>query len=247
MGGAAIFATSGRYRVATERTVFAMPETAIGYFNDAASSYFLPRIPHNFGIYIGMTGERVKGFDMKKIGLATHYIESFKLDEVEENLIYCRTHEEVERTLSKYSSDPTSTETKLDTIMPRIENCFGATSVEEIYENLRKDGSEWALKTLKTLDKMSPTSLKVTHRSMNLGRNLSLRDCLRMECRLVTNFSLGSEMKEGVRALLIDKDLKPKWNPSSINDVTEEHVAKFFRPSAYDFELTFETNCKNKL
>lgn len=245
MGGAAYYSVSGRFTVATERTLFAMPETVFGYFNDAGASHFLSRLDNNFGFYVGMAGARVKGFDVKKVGLASHYIESGKMDEVEKSLIGCKTHEDVKLTLDKFSSAPV--ETELVSILPKVKKCFGGATVEEIFENLQLDGSDWAKKTIKTLNKMSPTSLKVTHRSISLGKDSTLRDSLKKEFRLVVHHVLKSDLKEGVRALLIDKDFKPQWNPKSITEVTEQHVARFFEPSPDGDELTFETSVQSKL
>ncbi|CRK88952.1 CLUMA_CG002549, isoform A [Clunio marinus] len=241
MGGAALYSVTSENAVATERTIFAMPETAIGYFNDAGATYFLSRLKNNFGVYMGMTGARVKGFDVKKVGLAGFFIESHKLNEVEKCLIKCKSHDEVKEVLNKFSSDPHSSLTELDRVLPNIQKCFSGASVEEIYENLNKDGSDWAKATLKTLNKMSPTSLKVVHRSFLLGKNLSLRDCLRMEFRLVLHSHIKSDFKEGVRAMLIDKDNKPKWSRKTIYDVTKDDVDRFFQPSPDGDELTFET------
>lgn len=248
VGGAAIYSVPGKYRVVTEKTVFSMPETTIGYFNDAGSSHFLSRLEKNFGIYMGMTGTPIKGYDMKKIGLATHFIESHKLVELEKALIKCKTHEDVERILNEYSSDPALLyTTELDQILPTIKKCFSGSTVEEIFENLDRDGSDWAQKTLNILKRNSPTSLKVTHRSITTGRNISLRDCLKMEMRVVVNYTEGSEFKEGVRAVLIDKDFKPKWSRKSIYDVTEKDVERFFKVIPEQYELIFEDTLPNKL
>lgn len=247
MGGAAIYSVAGKYSVVTERTSFSMPETAIGYVNDAGAAYFLPRLDNNLGVYLGMTGAPVLGFDMKKVKLASHFVDSSKLDELEKKLIGCKTDLEVQNTLNSFSSDPSPTSSKLDEILPKIEKCFGASTVEQIYENLRLDGSEWAAKTIKILNRMSPTSLKVTHRSINLGRTLSLRDCLRMEFRYVMHHVMGSDMQEGVRAVLVDKDFKPKWNPKTLQEVTEEHVARFFKPLPDGDEMTFDNTPESKL
>lgn len=241
MGGASVYAQTGKYRIVTERTVFAMPETAIGYFNDAGASYFLPRLDNNLGFYLGMTGARLKGFDLKKVNLASHFIESSKMDELEKQLIGCKTHNEVQKVLNEFSTAPMSSASELDSLIPRIKKCFGGATVEEIYENLCLDGSDWAKNTIKVLNKMSPTSLKVVHRELTLGKTLSRRDCYRMEFRLVANQATGNDMGEGVRALLIDKDMKPKWNPKSLEEISDEHIEKFFGPTIKGEELTFET------
>lgn len=239
MGGASYYSIPGKYCVATERTSYSMPETSLGYFNDAGSTYFLPRLRNNFGIFMGLTGYKVKGFDVKKVGLATHYVESHKLDELENALIKCKTNEDVAKILNKFSSDPQSSATELDHALPKVKSCFGSETVEEIYENLRVDGSDWAQNTLKVLNIMSPTSVKVVHRSLKLAKTLSLRDCLKMEFRLVVHHNIESDLKEGSRAALIEKDFKPKWSRKSIYDVTEEDVARFFQPMPDGDELTF--------
>lgn len=247
MGGAAIYSMPGKYRIVTERTVIAMPETTIGYFNDAGSSHFLSRLANNFGIYMGMTGIKVKGYDAKKVGLATHYIVSGKLDELQKTLAKCENHRDVENVLSHLSSDNEFRPNQLDRTLPAIKKCFNGSTVEEIFESLQCGGSDWAVDTLKTLKRNSPTSLKITHRSLTTGKNISLRDCLKMEMRLVVNHTESSDFKEGVRAVLIDRDFKPKWSRKSIYDVTGDDVERFFKPLPKPYELRFEENVDCKL
>lgn len=186
---------------------------------------------------MGLTGAQIRGFDVKKIGLATNYVESHKLNELEAELINCKSHDDVSRTLKKFASDPSSTVTDLDPILPKTNKCFGGKTVEEIYENLRNDGSDWAQQTLKTLNRMSPTSLKVVHKSLRLAKALSLQDCLRMEFRLAVHHNAKSDLLEGARAVLIDKDFKPQWSRKSIGDVTDEDVDRFFQPLEHELVL----------
>ena len=247
MGGASWYSTQCKFCVVTERTSFSMPETAIGYFNDAGSSFFLSRLAGNFGVFMGMTGYRVKGYDMIKVGLASHYVESSKLDELEMELIKCRTDDEVNQVLDRFASIPKTTDSELDSVMSFIDKCFGLPTVEEIFIALRQNGSEWATKTLKILMRLSPTGLKVTHRSINLGRNLSMRECLKMELRVVMRFFADSELEEGIRAVLIDKDNKPNWKPKTIAEVSDDHVRKFFEPLPELEELKFDLQLLPKL
>lgn len=240
MGAASNFSMSGKYRIATERTSFAMPETAIGYFNDGGSSYFLSRLPLNVGIYLGLTGARLKGFDVKKIGLATHFIASDRLEDLQKVLVEAKNSVDIEKALKKHSSDPSQTETNFDSLLPKINNCFDANKVETIYERLNQDKSSWALKTIETLDKMSPTSLKVCLRSLRAGKSLSLHDCLKMEYVLFVRHKMGCDLQEGIRAFSVDNDNKPKWNPTSISEVTEAHVQKLFEPLPEGDDYTFE-------
>lgn len=243
VGRASMFSMSAKYRVSTEKTVFCSPETRIGFFNNSGSSYFLPRLNKNVGIYLGLTGVKLMGFDVKKVGLTTHHIEgSVRVRDLEETLINCEDQEDVERVLDEFSTQPHSLETKLDENVETIENCFGGLTVEQIIENLSADGSEFAMKTIKTLRKMSPTSLKVCHRLLNLGRHMSLKDCLRMEWRLCVHFATSSrDLQEGYRANFVDKDMKPQWNPKTIEEVKDFDIAKYFGPMLDDDELTFDT------
>lgn len=218
-----------------------MPETAIGFFNDAGASFFLSRLRFNVGLFMGMTGTRLSSYDVKKVGLATHFIESRRLEDLDKALLTCTSDDEIGKAIAKLSSVPASTETELDSATPRIDKCFDGDTVEEIYENLHLDGSDWAMDTIRTLNKMSPTSLKVTHRSITKGSKLTMRECLQTEFRIAVNNAASCDFKEGVRALLVDKDLKPKWNPKTLQDVTNDHVEKFFKPLPDGAELTFDS------
>ncbi|KAG5685086.1 hypothetical protein PVAND_014287 [Polypedilum vanderplanki] len=241
MGGGVGLSVHGKYRVATERTLFAMPETAIGLFPDVGGGYFLPRMNGNLGIYLGLTGFRLKGRDVQKAGVATHFIESSALEDLENQLTKCKNFDDIDKTLEKLQSQfKDTTDFVLQPHLKQIEKAFGGDTMEQILKNLHSDGSEWAMSTLKLISKMSPTSLKVTLRQLQLGKSMSLRECLQMEFRLAVHCCIESDFKEGVRALLIDKDQQPKWNPSKIEDVTQGHVLKFFVPLPDNDELVFD-------
>lgn len=160
-------------------------------------------------------------------------------------MIDCKSHEDVAKVLDR--SDSSLIETELDLILPKINKCFGGATVEEIIENLESDGSDWAMNTIKLLRKMSPTSLKVAFRSITLGKNLSLKESLKLESRLATRHEIDSDMKEGMRAMMFEKDFKPQWNPRTIEEVTEEQVEKFFTPLSFDCVIDFESNSHSKL
>lgn len=218
-----------------------MPETAIGLFPDVGGGHFLPRMKGYMGAYLGLTGFRLRGSDVQKAGVATHYIESSRLEEMESDLHKCLTSSDIDATLYKYSSLSKNTgEFILEPHLKQIEKAFAGDSIERILKNLHKDGSEWAMNQLKTISKMSPTSLKVTLRQLQLGKNMNLRECLQMEFRLAAHHVIDSDFKEGVRALLIDKDQKPQWNPKTIEDVNQEMVNKFFLPLPDNDELVFD-------
>ncbi|XP_037052240.1 3-hydroxyisobutyryl-CoA hydrolase, mitochondrial-like [Bradysia coprophila] len=247
IGGASIYSQPAEYRIVTEKTVMFMPETTIGYYNDVGSSHFLSRLGNHFGIYMGMTGIKVKGYDLKTVGLASHFVESHKLAELEKTLIKCKDRKDVDTALSHFSSDVETRPNALDEILPRINKCFDGATVEEIFANLQSDGSDWAIKTLNTLKKNSPTSLKVAHRAITTGRNLSMRDCLKMELRISVNFVGVGDFREGVRAILVDKDFKPQWSKNSIYEVTKEDVDRFFKSIPELYELRFRNRVASRL
>lgn len=216
-----------------------MPETQIGLFPDVGGGYFLPRMSGNLGTYLGLTGFRLKGIDVQKAGVATHYVESARLEELENDLIRCKSTNEIDQLLKQFAPKVDS-EFVLKPHLKQIEKAFGGDTIEEIVKNLHSDGSEWAMGTLKLLNKMSPASLKITLRQLQLGKTMTLRECLQMEFRLATHCCIDSDFKEGVRALLIDKDQSPKWKHEKIEDVTQTYVNNFFAPLPDKDELSFE-------
>lgn len=246
MGGGVGLSVHGKYRVATERTMFAMPETAIGLFPDVGGGHFLPRLQGKLGLYLGLTGFRLKGKDVLKAGIATHYVESKDLEALEKELFATSNSSEVDNVLSKFNVKDNA-EFVLAKNMKQINECFGGATVEQIVANLEKDGSEWAHSTLKTLHKMSPTSMKVTKKQLELGLKCDLRSCLKMEFRMAVHSVIGSDFKEGVRAVLIDRDQSPKWNPAKLSDVTDQQVDRFFGPLPDGDELVFEDEMKANL
>lgn len=243
MGGGVGLSVHGKYRVATERTLFAMPETAIGLFPDVGGGYFLPRMKGKLGLYLGLTGYRLRGQDVKKAGVATHYVDSSKVPELEKTLLDSKDGNDVDEILKSFDTE-NETPFVLEKHLPLINRCFSANRVKEIISNLKEDESEFALKTLEMLSKMSPTSLKITKRQLDYGAELDLKECLKMEYRLAVHHTEKSDFKEGVRALLIDKDQKPKWNPRTIEEVTYAHVDSFFEQLPPNEELTFDDNEK---
>ncbi|EDW59070.2 3-hydroxyisobutyryl-CoA hydrolase, mitochondrial isoform X1 [Drosophila virilis] len=240
MGGGVGLSVHGKYRVATDRTLFAMPETAIGLFPDVGGSYFLPRLQGKLGLYLGLTGHRLRGADVYYAGIATHYCEGSKIAELEQALLNCPDADEVPDILQRFHCQPEKP-FSLQPVLEQINKHFSASSVEGILESLQNDDSDWAKKQLEILCKVSPTSLKVTFRQLELGAQMSLAQCLIMEYRLaVRHLEPRADFKEGVRALLIDKDQKPKWQPATLAEVTEEHLQWFFNKLPDTEELKFD-------
>ncbi|XP_058813534.1 3-hydroxyisobutyryl-CoA hydrolase, mitochondrial [Topomyia yanbarensis] len=246
MGGGVGLSVHGKYRVATERTMFAMPETAIGLFPDVGGGFFLPRLQGKLGLFLGLTGYRLKGKDVMKAGIATHYVESKNLEALEKELVAARNSSDVSNILNKFNANDSS-EFTLAKELKQIDECFDASTVEDIFANLEKDGSSWAKSTLQTMAKMSPTSLKVTKKQLDLGVQCDLRSCLKMEFRMAVHSVIGSDFEEGVRAMLIDRDQNPKWNPAKLSEVTQSHVDRFFGPLPDGDELVFDNEAKANL
>jgi 3-hydroxyisobutyryl-CoA hydrolase len=158
---------------------------------------------------------------------------------LEKALLATKGDSQVEEVLKKHCVEDKS-EFVLAKNMEQINRCFTANTVEEIMTNLEKDGSDFAKNALKLLAKMSPTSLKVTKLQLDLGEKMTLEECLKMEFRLAVNHCIKSDFKEGVRALLIDRDQNPQWNPKTLAEVSQAHVESFFRPLANNDELKFK-------
>ncbi|XP_064644379.1 3-hydroxyisobutyryl-CoA hydrolase, mitochondrial-like isoform X2 [Lineus longissimus] len=244
MGGGVGLSVHGSFRVATEKTLFAMPETDIGLFPDVGGSYFLPRLGGKLGVFLALTGFRLKGLDVQKAGVATHYVKSEMVPIIEKELLDLEFPDtgDIAHILDRYQKETLTKDGDADFIlkprMEKINKLFKGDRMEDIFTQLEQDGSEWALSQLALLKKMSPTSMKVTLRQINEGGRLSLQDCFQMEYRLSQRFMEDKDFYEGVRAVLLDKDKKPKWNPDTIKDVSDDHVSHYFSPLPSDQELT---------
>lgn len=197
MGGGVGLSVHGKYRIATEKTMFAMPETAIGLFPDVGGSHFLPRLDGKLGLYLGLTGFRLKSKDVVKSGVATHFCESGRIPELENELLKTKNENDIKTVLDKFCPVDQS-EFVLAKNIDQINKCFSAESVEGIVKNLELDGSEWAQSTLKLFKKMSPTSMKVTQRQLEYGSKMNLVDCLKMEFRMAVHHLEDSDFKEGI-------------------------------------------------
>lgn len=242
MGGGVGLSVHGRYRVATEKTIFAMPETAIGLFPDVGGSFFLPRLRGKLGMYLALTGYRLKGPDVIHAGIATHICHSSQMADLEKNIVSKDTPllDSILDEFDAKSVDLKQQEFSLAPVMKQINTIFAGSSVEEIFKLLKEDGSEWALNTLATLKKMSPTSLKVSFKQLELGATMNLKECLEMEYRLTQRFVAGHDFYEGVRSVLIDRDQNPQWKPATLEEVTAEQVDAYFKPLPESLELKLE-------
>jgi len=249
MGGGVGISALGKYRVATDTTMFSMPETAIGLFPDVGSSSWLPALaPAGFGMYIGLTGDRVFAADLLSSGIATHYVPKDGMDALEEalnnQLAVGADEAAVKALLDEHSSTPT--DTKKSVLLPHgdaIVRCFApGQSLHAIHAALEREAakagsasasSEWAVETIKTLGKMSPTSLAVSHEQLTRGVGKDLKECLVMEYR-VSQRCMAADFQEGIRALLVDRDNSPVWGPAP--DAAAVHG--FFDPLPEGGDLT---------
>ncbi|GAB5362480.1 hypothetical protein AAMO2058_000800400 [Amorphochlora amoebiformis] len=235
MGGGVGLSVHGQYRIATNKTMFAMPETAIGFFCDVGGSYFLPRLQRNLGTYLALTGARLIGPQVAIAGVATHYVPEEKLNSLLEELL-SSSPEEIEKILGSFSVPIQSLTSNLDpkdtlseTNLKAIERCFGEPTMERIMAKIEaEEEKEFAKICLKLLSKMSPTSLKVVLQQMIRGKDLDFKQCFDMEHKMALRFMKENDFFEGVRALLVDKDKSPKWNPANISEVDEKQVLRYF-------------------
>lgn len=233
MGGGVGVSVHARYRVASEATMFAMPETGIGLFPDVGGSYFLPRMPGATGMYIALTGDRLRPADCVYAGIADAYIPRAEHDA----LIAALGTESPDAVLDGMKADPGPA--SLAENREAIDRCFSGESVAEIEAALAAEDSPWASKVRAMMRGKSPLSQKVTFRQIRVGASLGFDDCMRMEYRLSQHFMAGHDFFEGVRALVVDKDQNPVWQHATLGDVSDAEVDECFAPLG-DGELTFE-------
>lgn len=237
MGGGAGTSIHGRFRVATENSVFAMPETALGLFPDVGASYFLSRLPGCFGEYVGLTGSRLDGAEMLACNLASHFVPSMRLSLLEEAL--CKVDSSDPTVISKiidsYSQKPHLKPKSAYLRLDVIDKCFSRRTVEDIISGLEREAAnrpdDWISATIQTLKKASPMSLKISLRSIREGRLQGVGQCLIREHRIVCHVLRGQVSKdfvEGCRAILVDKDKNPKWEPSKLELISEDMVDRYF-------------------
>ncbi len=235
MGGGVGVSVNGAYRLVTEATVFAMPETGIGMFPDVGGSYFLPRRAGETGMYLGLTGARLGAADCLHTGIAHGYITASAHDRLIELLA---SGHDPAVTIQRLNQD--AGEAPLAARRETIDRCFAGDSVEAIIGALEGEGGDWAAGTLDALAQKSPLSLKVAFRQLRAGRELDFESCMAMEYRLSQRIVPGREFHEGVRAAVIDKDRDPRWDPPDLAAVSDAAVEACFAPLPDGEGLTFE-------
>ncbi len=227
MGGGVGIAQPCRYRVATENTRFAMPETTIGFFPDVGGGRYLSQLPGCIGKFLALTGARLDGAECKYLGIATHYIPSASLEEVKARI--AEHPDRAEGILGQASISPP--DARIADNVALINKLFAPDRLEDILEGLEADGSDWSLKELAALKTKSPLSCKVSLRLLAQAYGMpSFAAEMTTEYALAVRMTNYPDFREGVRALLIDKDNAPRWDPASPEEVTEELVDRMFAP-----------------
>ncbi|MBV9510080.1 MAG: enoyl-CoA hydratase/isomerase family protein [Caulobacteraceae bacterium] len=227
MGGGVGLAAPSRYRVATERTSFAMPETGIGLFPDVGGGWFLPRLPGRAGLWLALTGARIKAADCLRLGLATQVVASERLEGLKAAIIDAPAS--TAACLETEAIDPGPA--PIDEARPMIDALFAADSVEGIFSALKNDGSRWAADQLAALKTKSPQTLKVAFRQLQLGaRAADFAENMAMEYRIAARVVRRHDFLEGVRAVIVEKDNNPQWDPPTLERVSEQLLQAIFEP-----------------
>lgn len=251
MGGGASLMAPMKFSVVTEKTVFSTPEASIGFHTDCGFSYMLSRLPGRLGEYLGLTGARLNGKELVAAGLATHFVPLEKLPELEKHLLSLNTGDEaaIRSAIKEFSTDVQIDEESILKKQAIIDECFSKDSVAEIISSFEaeagKEGNGWIMPVLKGLKRSSPTGLKVTLRSIREGRKQTLSECLKKEFRITINIlrsRISGDVYEGIRALTIDKDNSPKWDPPTLENVEDEQINLVFEPFEEDLELKVSEN-----
>lgn len=237
MGGGVGLSAHGSYRVVTERTLFAMPETGIGLFPDVGGGWFLARFPGQMGVYLGLTGARCKAAECMYLGYATHFVPRERIVAIPEALVDAEwpaggnrraLDKVVGGVLARFAGDPGPS--PLAVLQKTVDRCFGHDTVEAIMAALEAEGTDWARDVRATMAGHSPTALKVALHQILLGARMTYEDVVTMEYRLSQGAMAGHDFYEGIRALLVDKDKSPQWRPARLSEVSQEAVDAFFAP-----------------
>jgi enoyl-CoA hydratase/carnithine racemase len=240
MGGGVGLSAHSRHRIVTERTKLAMPEVGLGFFPDVGGTWLLSCAPGEIGSYFGLTGQTMNGADAIYARFADAVVPSAKLPALREVLTRIRPgtqSSEVKALIDGFATGETAG--PVAAMQPKIDAWFAHDRMEEIVASLKRDGSELAQATLKTLFEKSPRGMVVTLKLLRLARQASsLEECLVREYRAALEVFRSDDFREGVRAAVIDKDRNPKWSPGRIEDVTPAMIAPYFAEIGAD-ELVF--------
>jgi enoyl-CoA hydratase/carnithine racemase len=243
MGGGVGISMPAKFRIATERTTYAMPETGIGLFPDVGGGWYLPRKPGQVGMWLALTGARLKAADCLAAGIATHYLPSEILAPARAQIAGAAQTHDVERALQSgldaLAEEPGAAKELTLENRQRIDRIFSLASVEAIIAALEADGSEWSKAQLRTLATKSPQTLKVSFRQLREGARMpSFADEMAAEYAIACRVAVRPDFAEGVRALIVDKDNAPLWRPPTLAGVTDTMLDEIFAPMPSGEEWT---------
>ena len=227
MGGGMGISVHGSHRVMTENAVFAMPEVGIGFFPDVGGSYVLPDLGSSFGMYLGLTGNKIEYGDALWSGIATHTVEAAYLPAIAEEIAESGDPGTELREFFRAARRKTD-----EACLHSIARHFSLGSPEDIVTSLERAAGtdKFAADTLATIRSRSPTGLHVTFRAITAGSTMSMEECMKMEFRIVNRMLQSHDLYEGIRAALIDKGSVPNWQPQQLEDVRPEAIDAFFAP-----------------
>jgi enoyl-CoA hydratase/carnithine racemase len=235
MGGGVGVSVHGSHRVAGDKFQFAMPEVGIGFFPDVGATWFLPRMPGELGAYCGLTGDRLGIADALSAGIATHRVPSARFPALLDGLAGTVSVDAVIAAFSEPAGDAKIMERRAS-----IDRLFARDNVEDILAALDREASsggaeaDWAAKTAATIRTKSPLSLKIALAQVRRGKDWDFETCMRAEFRIVSRVIAGHDFYEGVRAVIVDKDNKPHWQPPSLGAVSDADVERHFAPRPGD-------------
>ncbi|ORZ19549.1 ClpP/crotonase-like domain-containing protein [Absidia repens] len=248
MGGGVGLSVHAPFRIATENTLFAMPETKIGFFPDVGGSFFLSRLDGHLGVYLGLTGKRLKAADVLYAGVATHYVPSSRLPALEARLAELDnvSHDVVNGVIEEFSGelDQEAGFSLGGDVRAAIDRCFKYDNLKDIVEAVKKEeqaNPAWAQETLKYLTSMSPTSLKVSLQQIRSGATLTIAQCFKMEFHLLQKFLAGHDFKEGVYKTLVHRGQKSEWQPATLDDVDDLKIKADYFNAPSDLTLDMLT------
>jgi enoyl-CoA hydratase len=231
MGGGVGIALPARFRVATENTKFAMPETGIGLFPDVGGGWYLSRLPGRIGQYLALTGHRLDGAECLALGLATHYLPSDRLEDAKARIV--ADPQAIAAVLDELAVAPS--EPAILTHREAIDRLFAADRLDEVFAALAADPGEWAAATLATLRTKSPQAMAVSLKLLLDGATMpTFEDEMRQEYAVGTRVVQRADFIEGVRAVIVDKDHAPRWNPATPDGVSDHLIDRIFAPLPED-------------
>lgn len=226
MGGGVGLSVHGHHRVAGDTTLFAMPETGIGYFPDVGGTYFLPQLGADIGNWLGLTGARLGPAECLEVGVATAFVPTEKHQQLIKTLADMKSSDEVAGLIQSFAATPERGD------IPTEVQLFDWDSVEDVLAALDADGSDWSTQQAKLMRRKSPMAMATTFEALKRGAEMDFRSAMTMELDLSLNFLTIQDFYEGIRAQLIDKDRNPKWSHESVSDVTGDQVQRMFRETA---------------